>query len=248
MKRVVIYAWEKAIVYRNREIHAVLGEGKYWFKFTDQIVVVDMSQQLYLNLNTAVLLKSSELLELVHLVELKNHEIALVFENGVFKKLLQVGTHFFWKGLVDYTFLKVDLNQVEISDSINPILLQSKELSPLVRTYFVEQTEAAYLVVNGELTRNLQPGSHNFWKNGSTIQVLKADLRTTQLEVSGQEILTRDKASVRISLFVEYAVVNIEVALLKNKEFEKQLYVRAQLALRDQIGAMTLDEILEKKS
>ena len=51
----------------------------------------------------------------------------------------------------------------------------------------------------------------------------------------------------RINGQAQYKVVDIEKALLQNKEYEKQLYVAFQLALREYIGAYSFDELLEKK-
>jgi regulator of protease activity HflC (stomatin/prohibitin superfamily) len=41
--------------------------------------------------------------------------------------------------------------------------------------------------------------------------------------------------------------VDIEKALLQNKEYERQLYVAFQLALREYIAGLNFDELLEKK-
>lgn len=72
-------------------------------------------------------------------------------------------------------------------------------------------------------------------------------MRVTQLEISGQEILTKDKAALRINFYVQYAIKDILRAIVNNKEYEKQLYVLMQLALREFVGSLTLDELLEKK-
>jgi len=42
-------------------------------------------------------------------------------------------------------------------------------------------------------------------------------------------------------------VTDIEKALLRNKEYDRQLYVAFQLALREYISGMSFDELLEKK-
>ena len=68
-----------------------------------------------------------------------------------------------------------------------------------------------------------------------------------QLEVSGQEILTRDKAALRINFYAQYKVTDIIRAVIENKDYEKQLYILIQLALREFIGTLSLDELLEKK-
>src|SRR5690606_26200238 len=77
--------------------------------------------------------------------------------------------------------------------------------------------------------------------------VLKVDLRQLQLEISGQESLSRDKAALRINFYTQYKVVDVIKAFIENKDFEKQLYILVQLALREFIGTLSLDELLEKK-
>ena len=72
-------------------------------------------------------------------------------------------------------------------------------------------------------------------------------MRQLQLEISGQEILTKDKAALRLNFYAQYKVVDIEKALLDSKDFEKQLYILIQLALREYVGTQSLDELLDNK-
>jgi regulator of protease activity HflC (stomatin/prohibitin superfamily) len=72
-------------------------------------------------------------------------------------------------------------------------------------------------------------------------------MRQQQIEINGQEILTKDKAALRINAFAQYKVVDIEKALLQNKDYDKQLYVIFQLALREYVATIGFDELLEKK-
>ncbi|HMD00353.1 MAG TPA: slipin family protein, partial [Ferruginibacter sp.] len=116
-----------------------------------------------------------------------------------------------------------------------------------VRSYAVEQHERAVMYVDGKYAEVLQPGVYYWWKNNVSINIAKADIRQQQLEINGQEILTKDKAALRINGQATYKVVDIEKAMLENKDYEKQLYVAFQLLLREFIGGMTFDELLEKK-
>src|SRR6478609_1115201 len=86
-----------------------------------------------------------------------------------------------------------------------------------------------------------------WWKNSISINVAKVDTRQQQMEINGQEILTRDKAALRINAWAQYKVGNIEKAVLQNKEWDKQLYVALQLALREYIAGSSFDELLDKK-
>jgi regulator of protease activity HflC (stomatin/prohibitin superfamily) len=86
-----------------------------------------------------------------------------------------------------------------------------------------------------------------FWENATPLSLQKADLRQQQMEISGQEILSKDKASLRINFNLIYQIVDMQKALVENKGYERQLYIATQLQLREFVGTLTLDELLERK-
>jgi regulator of protease activity HflC (stomatin/prohibitin superfamily) len=171
----------------------------------------------------------------------------LQYENGNFKNVLLAGRYAYWKGVTNFSFIAADLNKIEITESIGINTLMRKEVLPYVRVYVVESYEKGLLMIDGKFSKVLETGVYYFWKNAVVISVLKADLRQLQLEVSGQEILTKDKAALRVNFYTQYKVVDIIKALIENKDYEKQLYILMQLALREFIGTLSLDEMLEKK-
>src|SRR5690606_13891374 len=69
----------------------------------------------------------------------------------------------------------------------------------------------------------------------------------TSMDVVGQEILTKDKAQVRINFAIQYKVTDVMKAILENKNFDQLLYAEMQFALREYIGNMTLDALMENK-
>jgi regulator of protease activity HflC (stomatin/prohibitin superfamily) len=95
--------------------------------------------------------------------------------------------------------------------------------------------------------KELVAGNYYFWNNAIPIEVKNVDIRQQQMEIAGQELLTKDKATLRINFFVRYQVIDAVKALVNNKEYDKQLYVLMQLALRALVGSYTLDELLNKK-
>ena len=54
-------------------------------------------------------------------------------------------------------------------------------------------------MVNGNTVKTLSPGVHMFWKFNRVIEVKQYDLRLQAMEVNGQEILTKDRVSLRIN-------------------------------------------------
>jgi hypothetical protein len=195
-----------------------------------------------------LLLRDEALAELLTVVQVADNEIVLQYEDGLFKRVLTPGQYAFWKGLIDYTFRTVDLTNVKIDEIIDPAIFQKHEVLMYLRVYTVESYEQGILLIDGKVDRILTPGVYYFWKNATPVTVLKADLRQVQLEISGQEILTKDKAALRINFYTQYRVVDIQKALLNSKDYEKQLYVLMQLALREYVGTLTLDELLERKT
>ena len=73
------------------------------------------------------------------------------------------------------------------------------------------------------------------------------DLGRQALDVTGQEVLTRDRVTLRINISAEYRVVDPLLAVSSVKDFADALYRALQLAFRKTIGALTLDQILEQK-
>ena len=77
--------------------------------------------------------------------------------------------------------------------------------------------------------------------------VEKVDTRLVAVEVSGQEILTRDKVSLRINLSAAYQVSDPVKAKTLVKDFAEQLYRELQFALRQAVGTRSLDVLLADK-
>ena len=247
MQRVRINAWRKGLVFKDENLVNVLNEGVYWLSPFAHVTVFDMAKPFSSAVNLNIMLKNKDFVDATTVVEVKNNEIALQYENGLFTEVLNPGRYVFWKGLVNYKFILVDLNQIDIDVGIDKSLLNRKELAPFVRNFTVEPFEKAVLYIDGKFSKIVEPGTYNFWKNNTQIVISRADMRTIQLEISGQEILTRDKAALRVNFYVQYNIQDIVKAIVNNKEYDKQLYVLMQLALREFVVALTLDELLEKK-
>ena len=248
MKRVRIVEGTVGLVYRRQAYMRVLTPGKYWLRPTDTVWFYSLAKPFVPETELNLLLRDEELAELLTLVEVADGEIVLRYEDGLFSGVMNPGKYAYWKGLIDYTFKTVDLSDIKVDEDIDVSVLQKAAVYPYLRIYIVESYEKGILVVDGKFDKILEPGVYHFWKNATPVTVLKADLRQLQLEISGQEILTRDKAALRINFYTQYKVVDVEKALMNSKDYEKQLYVLMQLALREYIGTLTLDELLDRKT
>jgi hypothetical protein len=248
MKQEKINAYQIGLVFKNGVYKKMLTEGTYWLWLNETVKVFDVTKQFIAPIELNILLQDADMADALQIIEAGDQEIVLQYQDGLLKQVLTAGRYTFWKSAVnDYAFIKADISKIDITEDISRAVLQNKLVAPYVRTYTVEHYEKAVLFIDGIYAQTLPAGIYYWWKNNITIVVGKADTRMQQIEINGQEILTKDKAALRINGYAQYKVVDIEKALLQNKEYERQLYVAFQLALREYIGALGFDELLEKK-
>lgn len=247
MKRVKVNAYQVALVFKNGVYQRRLLTGNYWIGFKERAYVYEITRPFIEPIELSLLLEDKELAEILHVIDVKDNEIVLQYKNGLLEQVLTAGRYTFWKSVIQYEFIRADIGKIEINENIERSILQSKLLAPYVRNYTVENYEKALMFVDGKFVQVLQSGVYAWWKNNISIVVGKVDVRQLQMEINGQEILTKDKAALRVNAWAKYKVVDIEKALLQNKEYDKQLYIVLQLALREYIAGFGFDELLEKK-
>lgn len=247
MKKVKVNTWQAGLAFKDGGYKRLLLAGTYWFWKNEQVYIYDITKQFVPPVELNILLQDERLADILQVVEVKDNEIVLQYENGLLKAVLAAGRYAFWKSVVKYDFIRADISQVDIANDIDRAAMAKAPVSNWVRSAEVQSYEKAVLFIDGKFVKVLQPGMYYWWKNSIPVYVGKADMRQQQLEVNGQEILTKDKAALRINAWAQYKLADIEKALVLNKDYDKQLYVAMQLALREYIAGYSFDELLEKK-
>lgn len=194
-----------------------------------------------------VLVRQPDLRAELRLVELQDHERALVWKDGRLALVLGPGRHALW-----HTPYKLE---VDVFDTQTPRLTHPRLEAVLGHPggikYFdvvrVEPHEQGLLVREGRLVEVLGPGLHVFWKQASRLTCQKVDLREQVADVAGQEIMTSDKVTLRMNLVVVYQVVDAVKAVTVVSDCAQALYREAQLALRAAISGRVLDALLADK-
>ncbi len=247
LERIKINAYQVGLVFEDRKLIKVLQAGTYWLFGNKEVLFFEMKQAFVAPYELNLLLQNEELASMLEVVEISDNEIGLYFVNSIFKETLVTGRYAFWKGYVDFEVIKADLSNIYINDQLPIALLESLKVKPFIRRFQVMSYEKALLLVNGVFSKELLSGTYYFWNNAISIEVKTVDIRQQYMEISGQELLTKDKAGLRINFFVRYQVNDTLKALMENKDFEKQLYVLMQLSLRAFVSSLTLDELLIRK-
>ena len=111
----------------------------------------------------------------------------------------------------------------------------------------VAEAQAALVFFDGELVETLKPGRYGYWQIGRKVTVKTLDTRPLPLEVTAQEILTRDRTSIRVTLTSFVQVADVEKAALGTPDYQAHIYKLVQFAVREAVGGRTLDEVLNDR-
>lgn len=248
MATINVNAFEKGLVIKNGELIEVLNKGSHYFGiFNDsKVTIVKMNSILLPILPKEVLRLNKTFIKETEEIAVSDTELALVFDGKKLKTVLKKGDYFIWKD-ANFTVKLIDVNSIYVNDEEIVALSNSTELASEIRQFIVGQNEIGLLYSNGKLEKVLEAGLHTFWKNKHTIDLQLIDLRKLPLEILGQEILTKDKIALRINFSITYQLTDPMKVASIYKDIERQLYTQAQLVLREFVGSLTLDDLLEKR-
>ena len=98
---------------------------------------------------------------------------------------------------------------------------------------------------HGLYVRRNNAGRHVIWGFGWTVKLI--DLRKTSLLVAGQEVLTADNVSLKLSLLVTCQITEPAKAAHETQNWVSDLYNNAQLAVRAVVGGVAVEALLNQR-
>jgi hypothetical protein len=140
-------------------------------------------------------------------VETSDVQVAMVYvDSKSLEVLLPAKRVLYWRGLAEVT--------AEVINVVAQPEIPASKLSALERLgrnshatlSVVEEAKMGLLFIDNRLVRTLPPGKYGFWAVTGSPRVEIVDLRRQTLEVTGQEILSRDKVALRVNILADYQV------------------------------------------
>ena len=255
IKRVVIGDGERGLVSRNRQFERVLAPGVYWLfaPFARvEVSVHDISKPEYTGRDVDALIAAlgARLGEHFALANLGMQEVGLVLKNGKLEEVLAPGARkLYWIGLVPVEVQAMSIAEgLEVPAAVVKRLRQLGMLEKVAVSLVVPAESTGLVFVDGKLARVLEAGAYAFWNFQKNVAVETIELRVQSVEVSGQELLTRDKVSLRVNLAASIRVIDAVAARTKVAKYGDYVYRELQFGLRKAIAAKTLDELLGDKA
>jgi regulator of protease activity HflC (stomatin/prohibitin superfamily) len=242
--------YERGLLFRNREFYKVLRPGRHLIFDPLFRVTYDKRsvRNVWLETNDLdVIVRSGVLDSELRVLDLKDHERALVWVDGRFEGVYGAGLSALWTVFRDVRVEIVDAREGRLVRQDLSVILGTETGARMLDAVQVEQGQVALLMVNGRQEDILRPGRYAFWRGLDRYETRTVDLREQVLDVAGQELMTADKVTLRINAVVAFRVVDAVRALVTVEDYSQALYRESQLALRGVIGSRELDAFLSDK-
>ena len=186
--------------------------------------------------------------EYMVVADMGDSELGLVFVDGKLADLVGPGERAFYARLYrDIRVQTIDLAvEVDLPAELLAPITRMRQRN-LVKTAEVPADFTGLLYVDGALRRQLAPGRYGFLQGVRRIDVIMLDRRLQTLEVTGQEVLTKDRIGLRANVTALFRIADPEVVVSVTADPRDYLYKQVQFALRQVVGTRTLEEILGDK-
>src|ERR1700722_6017088 len=251
--RVTVKDGERALVTRDGRFERVLEPGRHTLFDPARRIAVEQYNVVRAEFpaDKFAVLKAARpdpAAELFELIEPRAGELAIVSLDG--RPAHLVGpwqSRAFWK-----VATRVDVERIDVASDpkVAPrhLVMVSRTHNAYLAETVVENHEAGPLYVRGRLVERLSAGRHAYWTVDRKVEVKRVDLRPQLLEITAQEMLTKDRVSLRVTLTAFRRVVHPEQGAVTVADVDAWLYRLVQFAIREAVAARTLDEVLAAKN
>ena len=253
MLHVTVKDGERAVLTRNGRLERVLEPGRH--RLFDarhelaaevfSVVRAEFPAERYAVLNAA---RPDLAAGLFEFVTTKANEVAIVSLDGRPVLLMTPWqARAYWK-----VATRVDVERIDVTSdprvSAHHLAMIERSRSTVVTEAVVENHEAGLLYVEGRFVERLAPGRHAFWLVAHKIEVKRLDLRPQAVEITAQEMLTRDRIALRVTLTAFRRIVDPERVVAAVPDVDAWLYRLVQFAIREAVAGRSLDEVLSAKA
>mgnify|MGYP002624477898 CR=1 FL=1 len=249
-RRINIRSYEIGLHFKRGEFKGLLRAGRHWLfdpLCQSQVRIASRRDPWLVDEKLDMIAASGALKDCAQVLDLKDHQRALVWIDGRFSNLLPAGLFAYWTGLRDVRVEVVDAREVKFIHDDLKVIARSPAALRLLDICTVNRNCAGVLFIDGRYIETLTPGQYAFWRDAADSKVVEVDLRDSVVDVSGQEIMTSDKVTLRMNALVTYRIADAHKAVCAADDALQALYREAQLALRAIIGARELDAFLADK-
>lgn len=247
---VTIRAHELGLLFERGVFTRLLQPGRHWiadpFGFRT-VEKISIRQAAFEHRDLEAIVRSGALDGQALVLDLKDHERGLVWIDGRIDSVRGPGLHVLWTAFHEIRAETVDARPVRFEHPELPLLLQAQGVRTLLETAAVAAGWVGIVFQDGRFAGTVPPGVHAFWRGEALVRVLPVDLRERVADITGQDIMTADKVTLRLNALVTFRVADPVKAVTEVEDQAQALHRQAQLALRAVVGTRELDALLSDK-
>ncbi|MFI3766366.1 slipin family protein [Escherichia coli] len=257
IKKISVRKDQLALLSRNGDYYKVLHAGEHllpWLN-TPEVLLITLDGSEVPDVLADYLRRfQPDWVEKYCLVaDLSEIEAGALYMDGILLEILPPSTRrLYWRVEDNLTLVRMNTQQVQVQTEVMNAVLQPRRKGAVkgrdaILTVQVPAWHVGVLKIDGETQALLPPGLTAYWKINHLVEAEVVDTRLQVLEVSGQEILMKDKVNLRINLAANWRYSDVLLAFSQLTKPIDHLYRELQFALREAVGTRTLDELLEDK-
>ena len=260
LQKYTVKANERLLITERNRLMRVLGEGDYVLLLGEEHKALFADTGIPVYENTAQLAQwaaQNPELAAAHWqrVEAGENELLLWSQNGKLQNLIRPKeAAWFWREAAQpYEIQRIDLSQDLAINADTVKQLQNINFGghPVfknaVHTVNVPEHHQGLVYIDNVQQPPLTQGRYHYWLVNQTVGSQVADLRLQTCEVSGQELLTEDKVTVRANVVCNYRITDAPKWFAQHQSPEEYLYRELQFAIRALIGSKSMDTLLADK-
>lgn len=249
---------QRAFVYKDGVLENILEDGIHkisgiFVKYEVDTIYVNVNNTKFTGEEKEILLSKHQSLaeQYFYIFDLLDSEIWVIYKDKNAIAVIKGGEKYlYWKGFWTYTCKKIDIKEKPMIDmkefpEIRKLLNVS---SGIAHYHFIAAHEKAIVEINGKTREVLESGEYMFSNIFHTVSMKKYDTRLQTLDISWQEILTKDKISIRLNVSVNFNITDIELFHSKYSQGYDFIYQKTQFIIRELASGKILDELLESKN
>jgi regulator of protease activity HflC (stomatin/prohibitin superfamily) len=244
---------EKGLLFEDGQLVNILEPGQHdlfsWSK--KQIVEVVSVLNSLEGKNKDIIFNSKPdwINKYFYCITVSESELALVTIDGVMKFILGPGEKkLYWKDIGQVRAEHYPLTgNIKIPESIASSLAVKFAGSRYISNFVVNEYEVGMLYMEGIFKEVLAPGRHAYWTYYTPVSVKTLSTRQQLIEVGGQELITKDRVTIRANINANWQITDPIKATSIYESINSIVYKEIQFAIRQLIGSRTLDQILDEK-
>ncbi len=174
LQRINVRQNERGLLFRNGDFQQLLAPGRTWIRglpWRERVERVSVRQAVFQHPDLEVIVRSGALDGEAEVLDLQDHQRALVWIDGRFATVCGPGLHAFWTVFHEVRSEIVDAREIRFEHSALATVLGSAVRSAWLEQVTVDAGQVGLLMADGRHRDTLGPGTYALWRNVARVRV-----------------------------------------------------------------------------